>query len=478
MFGGFKSIAGLLLAIVSALAQISTVQAEGAGPTGSASFGIANRAWRGDFDGMLQRRTVRIIVPYSKTLFFIDRGRQLGVVAEFGQAFEAWLNKQHAHGHLRIHVAFIPTPRDQLLTALRDGLGDIVAANLTITPERQAVVDFADPWLRQVQELVVTGPKAPSLATIDDLAGQEIRVRASSSFATHLAALSRDLVARGKPALRILPADEDLEDEDLLEMVQAGLLPFAVVDEHKATAWQPVFPALTIRRDLVVHAGGDIAWAIRKESPQLRNAINSFFAEYGAGTSFGNTIRRRYFGGQRATRGALDDNDLNRFNGLWEHFRSHGQEQRFDALMLAAQGYQESQLIQSRRSPRGAVGVMQLLPSTAAAPPVGIRDVASRADINILAGARYMRHLMDTYVNDPALDERNRLLMTLAAYNAGPGNLRKFRREAKKMGLDPNRWFNHTEQAAAKIVGRETVQYVSNIYKYYVAYSLLNKIAP
>lgn len=466
----------LLLGVLVLISQISPGAAQGKTHAPADLASSANRAWRGDFDGMVKRRTVRILVPYSKTLFFIDRGRQLGVVAEFGQAFEAWLNKRHARGHLRLHIAFVPTPRDELLTSLRDGLGDIVAANLTITPERQLLVDFADPWLRNVQEIIVTGPKARPLASLDDLAGQEVRVRMSSSYATHLAALSRTLVERGKPAIRILPADEDLEDEDLLDMVNAGLLPLAIVDDHKANAWQPVFPALTIRRDLIVHAGGDVAWAIRKDSPQLREAINAFLAEHASGTSFGNTIRRRYFGGQRATRSALDDNELTRFNGLWDSFKSHGQLHRFDALMLAAQGYQESQLVQSRRSPRGAVGVMQLLPRTAAAPPVSLRDVASSADINILAGARYMRHLMETYVNDPALDERNRLLMTLAAYNAGPGNLRKFRREAQKMGLDPNRWFNHTEQAAAKIIGRETVQYVSNIYKYYVAYSLLDRL--
>ncbi len=470
-----KGLASLLLIVIAACLETNAVSAQSVTQAGADLTGNANRAWHGDFDGMIQRRVLRILVPYSKTLFFIDRGRQLGVVAEFGQAFETWLNKHHARGHLRLHVAFIPVPREDLINALRDGVGDIVAANLTITPERQSLVDFADPWMRNVQELVVTGPKAPALASMDDLAGRDIRVRMSSSYASHLSAISRNLVERGKPAIRILPADEDLEDEDLLEMVQAGLLPLAIVDEHKATAWQPVFPALTIRRDLVVHAGGDIAWAIRKDSPQLRQAINQFFVEHQSGTSFGNTIRRRYFGGQRATRSALNDDDLSRFNGLWEYFRNHGQLHHFDALMLAAQGYQESQLVQSRRSPRGAVGVMQLLPTTAAAPPVNLRDVASSADINILAGARYMRHLMDVYVNDPALDERNRLLMTLAAYNAGPGNLRKFRRKAQSMGLDPNRWFNHTEQAAAKIIGRETVQYVSNIYKYYIAYSLLKK---
>jgi membrane-bound lytic murein transglycosylase MltF len=145
--------------------------------------------------------------------------------------------------------------------------------------------------------------------------------------------------------------------------------------------------------------------------------------------------------------------------------------------MLAAQGYQESQLDQSRRSHRGAVGVMQLMPATAAAPPVGIPDVARSADRNILAGARYMAHLRDRYLADPALSEVDRVLMTFAAYNAGPGNLRRFRAEAQRMGLDPNVWFNNVEQAAARILGYETVQYVGNIYKYYIAYTLAERRA-
>jgi membrane-bound lytic murein transglycosylase MltF len=431
--------------------------------------------WTGDLDGILKRRTFRLIVPYSRTLFFLDRGRQLGVVAEFGMALEAWLNKRHASGHLRQNVVFVPTAREDMISALNEGRGDAIAANLTITPERLEHVAFAAPWLRDVKEIIVTGPAAPPLANLDDLGGREAHVRLSSSYAGHLKALNTRLLAAGKPPVKIVAADDDLEDEDLLEMVNAGLLPFAVVDQHKAEAWVGVLPKLVMRKDLALNEGGEIAWATRKSSPQLKAELDTFFAEYQAGTSFGNTIRRRYFGGTKAVRGAASGEEASKFNGLVGLFRTHGDERGFNHLMLAAQGYQESQLEQSRRSPRGAVGVMQLLPSTAAAPPVSTPDIAKNADVNIRAGAIYMRYLMTTYVNDPALDERNRLLMTLAAYNAGPGNLRKFRRIAAEKGLNPNIWFNHVEQGAAQTVGRETVQYVSNIYKYYLTYQLMQQ---
>ncbi len=414
-------------------------------------------------------------MPYSKTLFFIDRGRQLGVTAEFGNALEAWLNSRHpaARRHLAMHVVFVPTARDRLIPALIEGRGDIVAANLTVTPERDARIDFTRPWLTDVREIIVTGPASPPIARIEDLSGTTAHVRLSSSYASHVAALSTRLVAGGGKPIAIKPADENLEDEDLLEMVHAGLLPYAVVDAHKAEVWAQVFPKLTIRSDLVVHAGGEIAWAIRENSPLLRAELNAFFEQHRAGTSFGNTIRRRYFSGAQAARNALAIEDERRHRALLEVFRRFGGQYGFDPLMISAQGYQESQLDQSRRSPRGAVGIMQLLPTTARSREVGIADVATNAENNIHAGMRYLRHLIDTYITEHDISERNRVLFAFAAYNAGPGNLRRFRARARAEGLDPNVWFNNVEQAAAMIIGRETPQYVSNIYKYFIAYSLL-----
>lgn len=139
--------------------------------------------WTGDFDGIQKRRVVRILVPYSRTLFFIDRGRQYGVVAELGQRLETWLNVRHKTRALGITVAFIPVPRDELLRALNEGRGDIAAANLTITPERLTEVDFAEPWTAKAKEIVVTGPVSPALTSLDDLAGSEVYVRESSSYA-------------------------------------------------------------------------------------------------------------------------------------------------------------------------------------------------------------------------------------------------------------------------------------------------------
>jgi len=391
--------------------------------------------WTGDFDGMLKRRIVRILVSYSKTLFFVDRGRQMGVAADLGVAFEDWLNTRYKMGAKRIEVVFVPVARDQLFPQLVAGKGDIAAGDLTVTPERKAIVDFADPWLKDVKELVVTGPAAPKLDRLEDLSGKSVYVRRSSSYWTHLEALGQSFVQKGMPALTLEAADENLEDEDLLEMVNAGLLPLAVVDDHTAKVWAKIFDHLTVRDDLVVNSGGEVAWAIRKGSPKLLGEIDEFVKGHTAGTTFGNIIKQRYFGETKIIKNAYSPDDAKKFHDMLQIFQRYGAQYSFDYLMMAAQGYQESQLDQSRRSPVGAVGIMQIKPSTASAKPISIPGVDSDADRNIHAGVAYLRYLVDTYISDPAIDDKNRTLMAFAAYNAGPGNLAKFRQIAKQQGL-------------------------------------------
>jgi membrane-bound lytic murein transglycosylase MltF len=435
-----------------------------------------NDVWTGDLDGMRKRGRIRMLVPFSKTFYFIDRGGgQFGATYEFGRAFEDWLNKQDKAKTLRTSVVFIPVPRDRLLSGLLDGTGDIAAGNLTITDERMKLVQFARPLVKNVREILVTGPGAPPVASLDDLAGQEVLVRKSSSYFEHLQALNQSRAEGGKEPILLAELDEELEDEDALEMVNAGLLPWAVVDEHKAQLWAQVFPNLTLRSDIAIHEGGEIAWAMRKDSPQLREVLDKFADTHKLGTTFGNVLKKRYLGSKSPILRATSKEDLAKFDQLVMLFRQYGQQYDFDELMIAAQGYQESKLDQSARSPRGAVGIMQLLPSTAADPAIGITGIEQHPDRNIHAGVKYLRLLVDKYLNDPAIDEKNRTLMAFAAYNAGPGNLRKFRKLAQKSGLDPNVWFGNVEHAAADIVGRETVHYVANIYKYYVAYRLANE---
>lgn len=434
------------------------------------------RAWTGDFDGMQQRRLIRILVPFSKTIYFIDRGEQLGTAVETGNALAEELNKDQKKEIDRIKVVYVPTSRDLLLPALVEGRGDIVAANLTITSSRKEVVDFTDPLATGVNEILVTGPSAQSIATLDDLGGKTVFARQSSSYFEHLGALNARLKASGNTGIDIRPIDENLEDEDLMEIVNAGLLPWCVVDDHKARIWATVFDRVVLHEDIAIAAEGEIAWAIRRDSPKLAATLNAFIKTHKVGTAFGNVLKKRYYQSEKMVRAAYERSELEKYRTLRGFFETHATTYDFNMLLLAAQGYQESQLDQSKRSPRGAVGIMQLLPTTAADKSVGINGVEKDPNRNIEAGAKYMRYLITTYLNEPGLDPVNRTLLAFAAYNAGPGNLRKIRRITNEMGLDPNIWFGNVENGAAKVIGRETVQYVGNIYKYYVAYSLFTDL--
>ncbi len=429
----------------------------------------------GDLPELLDRRVLRILVPYSRTFFFIDQGRQRGVVAEYGDALETWLNRRHKLSGRPLSVVFIPTRRDQLLPNLAKGLGDVAAGGLTVTPERRKIVDFTAAASTSVKEVVVTGPGAPRLSNLDDLSGQAVFVRRSSSYYEHLTALNARLEAAGRAPAVLDPAPEDLEDEDILEMVNAGLVAIAVTDDYLGAFWSQVYDKLTVRKDLVINAGGAIAWAVRKDCPQLVAELDDFARSHSLHSSFGSTVFRRYLKSTKFVMNATDEAERRRFSEYLDVFARYGEKYDFDHLMLIAQGYQESRLDQSARNPSGAVGIMQILPTTAENPPIQISGVDVDAEKNIHAGTKYLRHLVEVYLNDPGISPQNRLLLAFAAYNAGPGNLKKFRSLAAKNGLDPNVWFYNVELAAARIIGQETVRYVANIYKYYLAYKLLTE---
>jgi len=431
------------------------------------------QSWTGDFDGMRERRAVRILVPFSKTLFFIDRGQQLGVEAELGRQFDGWLNAKNKSRTQRVNVWMVPVARDELLKALNDGRGDIAAGNLTITPERLAEVDFADPWRSKIDEIVVTGPTASPVRSLEDLAGREVFVRTSSSFAEHLRALNETFANKGLEPIKFRPADGNLEDEDILEMVNAGLFPIAIVDDYTATLWSSVFSSLAPHSDLVVNTNGSMAWAIRKNNPLLKSELAEFIHQHPLISAFGGDMKSRFTADGRIVRNAYSDTDAKRFEELVEIFKAQGEAYQFDWRMLMAQGYQESGLDQSRKGLGGAVGIMQVMPTTAASKLFGFTGIDKDVNKNVQAGAAILRYIVDVCIgDDPAVDERNRMLLAFAGYNAGSGNLIKFRRIAKVQGLNPNVWFHNVEIAAAQVVGIRTVQYVDNIYKYFIAYSL------
>ncbi len=323
-----------------------------------------------------------------------------------------------------------------------------------------------------VDEIVVSGKKGAKLENLFALSGKEIYVRKSSSYYEHLLALNRTLASIGKKEVQLTPADENLEDEDLLEMLDAGIVPMLVVDKHKAQFWAKIFKNITLHSDIKVYSGGRIAWAMRKDSPKLQEVINGFVKKNKKGTLHGNMAFTKYLENSKYVTNSSQTKDREQFAKMIGFFKKYGKKYDFPYLLLAALGYQESGLDQKRKSHVGAVGVMQILPSTAKDKNVGIPNI-NELEANIHAGTKYLRFVVDRYFADDSIDKINRGLFAFASYNAGPAKVARLRKEAEKMGLDPNVWFRNVEVVAAKRIGRETVQYVSNIYKYYVAYQLL-----
>jgi membrane-bound lytic murein transglycosylase MltF len=464
-----------ILASVDTAPDEAEASAAPAGSTGSGSGGLKRfgvMPHYGDLDTMVERRTMRVLTVYGPGRYFLEDGPR-GTVQEYADKLQKVVNEAFKTGLLTVQVAVIPVARDQLFPALQAGYGDIVMAGTTITDNRQAEVDFTNPVSKALKEVLITGPSAPRLGSLADLSGKTVYLRLSSSYAESVRELSQKLVEQGQAPIRIEAVDESLEDEDLIEMVDTGLLPWAVVDDYKPQMWREVFTRVTVRDDLVLREGARLAWAIRPDSPQLKAFLNTFLKDNREGTLFGNIIRNRYIRNFDWAENAVGAEELSRYRKLSALFRKYGTDYGMDPTLLAAQGFQESRLDQSVRSHVGAVGVMQLLPSTAEDKNVAIPNI-DELEPNIEAGAKYMAFLKERYFSGPELDELNGSLLALASYNAGPGRIRRLRREAGERGYNPNLWFDNVEVIVAEQVGRETVQYVSNIFKYYLTYRWIN----
>ncbi len=422
-----------------------------------------------DLDAMIERRYIRVLTNYSKTSFFIDGGTARGLVPDAFKLFEDDLNKRLENRHLRVTVVFVPVAHDELVPALLEGRGDVVAAGTIVSDWRREKVAFTNPTRTGIAIIPVTGPGSPPLASVQDLAGREIYLRPSDAPRQVVAKFNADLAAAGKPPVRVRPAPEVLSDEDMLEMVAAGLVPLTLVEDHIAGFWKQIFPDLVLHPEAAVRTNAESAMMVRKDNPQLLAELNAFLARYPEGSLTRNVLLQKYLKNVKYAKSATSEADLKRFRDVIELMRKYSDQYGLDYLLMAAQGYQESGLDHARRSQVGAIGVMQVMPKTGAEQKVGdIRQL----EPNIHAGVKYVRFMMDRYYADEPMDPLNKGLFTFASYNAGPARIRQLREKAAARGLDPNKWFNNVEIVAAESIGRETVQYVSNIYKYYLAYQM------
>jgi membrane-bound lytic murein transglycosylase MltF len=425
----------------------------------------------GDLDDMVKRRNIRALILINPIGFFYDHGRPRGVLYETLEEFQKFVNQKLKSGTLRVTITFIPMRNDRVEAALTEGIGDFIANGIVVTPEREKRVAFSTPVMSGVTQIIVTRADYGPVSSLGDLGGKEVYANPLTTYYDNLQKANEVLQKAGKAPILIKAADKNLGEDDLVQMVNAGLIPATVTTRERADLWSKVLPGIKPHPDLVIASGQQLAWVMRKNNPQFKLLADEFVKSHAVGTSFGNTLLRRYLQNTKWVRDSTSAEELKKFQRNLASFQKYAGEYDFDYLMLAAEGYQESLLDQTRTNPSGAVGIMQVIPKYAAAPPIRIADV-STAEANIHAGVKMLRSMEDTYFNDPKIDQLNKTLFLFASYNAGPNRIRRLRKEAAAMGLDPNVWFNNVELVVAKDIGQETVTYVANIYKYYVAYKL------
>lgn len=428
----------------------------------------------GDLTEIWERRLIRILVNHSRTDFFLDKGQIKGVQAELAQEFVKELNKNIKNESDKLFVQFIPVEFHQLIPALISGKGDIAAAFLTRTPERAALVNFVGGQSMKVDEVVVTHNDYPRLENLADLSGRQIYVLRNSSYVEHLHDLNKKLAMVDLAPIDIVEADKRLLSEDILELVNAKVIDITVIDDFKGELWEKVLPDIVMLNNIKIATNKQAGWVIRKNSPQLAAAMATFARHVRKGTLLGNILFRRYFENTQWIDNPIEQKQREKLAGVIDLFTKYGQQYDFDPLALAAQAFQESRLDNGKKSHRGAVGIMQVMPNTARDRNVNIQDI-EKLENNIHAGTKYLRFLRERYFSDPSIEPWDQRLFSWAAYNAGPANIIRIRNATAKQGLNVNVWFGNVEILAARMISREPVRYVANIHKYYTAYRLVQE---
>jgi membrane-bound lytic murein transglycosylase MltF len=456
-------------------ATATSPPATSAQPKEHLTLDVTNKPYKGDLDGMIARHVIRVLVVPSKTFYFMDKGVQRGATYDFVRQFDDDLNRkllQQKKGkkNVKVRVVFLPMGRPELADALTTGRGDIAAAGITITEYGKKLVDFSTPIYTGMDEVVVSGPGVPAVNSAEELSGKVVYVLKLSSYNDALITLNQRLAVQKRPPVQIKEVSEYLEDEDIIEMVNAGLIPLTIIKTPIAKFWKEVFPQITVNEQAAVRTGGELAWAIRKGSPQLKAAVDDFIKRNGKGTMIGNSILAKYYRNAKYVKNAASDAERAKFVALIGYFQKYADKYDVDWMLMAAQGYQESQLNQQAKSAVGAIGVMQVMPATGKDMKVG--DI-TQTEANINAGVKYMRWMIDNYYGNEPMTKLDKTLFAFASYNAGAGRISGLRKEAAKRGLNPNVWFENVEYVAAEKIGAETVTYVANIYKYYVAYRFI-----
>lgn len=429
---------------------------------------------KADLPEMIKVKKIRVLTTYTFSNFFVSEGQSYGYEYSHMEEFRKFLNKGKGRRDIKVDFYYIPVPYDMLISGLQDGYGDIVAANLTITPERSKDVDFTDPYLWGIKEVLITNKSVKGIEKREDLSGREIFVREDSSYHLSLKKLNEELAAMTLEPVEIITLPGLVNTGEIIEMVNAGAIDITFADSHIASFADELFPDIKVHDNIVLNDDVRFGWMVRKNNPQLKANLNEFIKTIKKGTLLGNINFKRYFKENPWVRKALERKDLNTFSEYAPLFKKYGEKYSIDWMLIAALSFQESRFNPKAKSRYGAVGLMQVLPSTAQ--DMGISNPES-PETNIHAGVKYLDFVRNRYFSDDNIPLDEQVRFTLASYNAGPANIRRSRSTAEQMGYDPTLWFHNVEMGTMKQVGPEPVQYVRNINKYYLSFLISDVVA-
>lgn len=419
----------------------------------------------GDLDEMRDRHIIRVLVSFNRTNFFQTHKGFRGLEYDLLKAYEAYLNRGPRKKRYQTHLTFIPVSFDQTLEKLQAGLGDIAAAGITITKERDLFVDFTSPYITNIHEVLVSNINAPFIEKLEDLSGKQVVVVSNSSHVVHLEQFNQALGLLGLEGMEIVRADPLFEGEDLLNLVNQGIYDYTVTDSHIAEIWEEVMDNIFIHDQIRVFHNSEIAWAIQNNTPKLKASLNRFIKAYAKpGRKLGNQVFQKYYADTYWIKKPLTNSLLTRTEGLKENFIRYSEFYDFDWHLIAAQAYQESRFNHKKRSSAGAIGIMQIKASTAKDKNVNIKNIKDM-ESNIHAGVKYLAFLKERYFSSEEYTEENSENFALAAYNAGPRKVLQMQNRAEKMGLNRYKWYKNVEIIARKMIGHETVNYVTGIQK-------------
>jgi len=428
--------------------------------------------WSGSYPEMIDRGEIRVAAPYDRTIYVSDKGVQRGLAVEVSKGLAKWINAKYV-GQKKgksISIKLVPVIAPDLLNSLTSGRADIAIGDIGLyepIPNFQHFI--VNHTSRDGQEVLVTGPSSPPLLKIADLSGQTVYGSRNTNFQKTFSSLNKELKRDGKLPINLASPLGDLDDEDLLEMLNSGLISYVTVADWKFKLWQSVYKNITMHADLSVQDSGWVGWAVRSTNRDLNDDLIGFYQSDDFVKSLTAFRQEDYKHHLKGLKDPIDKTAWARFESMRPLFNRFGAEYKLNPLFIASLGFQETLLNQSSVSAVGAIGVMQLMPATGIS--LGVGDI-HLLEPNIHAGADYMNQLISKYFPDVQFEGNNRSLFAVASYNIGPNNVAKARAQAKELGFDPNRWFGNVEFIATERMGYEPMIYVRNVYKYYMSYRL------